>query len=187
MNTEHGSYCYQRPSMAQHGWFDIPPSITVCQAPTYSFSDITFAIRHDGWSSHQLAQYLSLLLELPLPSLPTPDGLCNCQSPLSAFWLPSTQLDNFKSPMLWINASALILLFMLKSVLWLLLPWAGCNFFILGLPAGSFKTWCNAVMGFYYFLIILNQQLNFFLQHFPTFLQPTPNFSPNPLQISSKP
>ena len=36
-------------------------------------------------SSHQLAQYLSLLLGLPLPSLPTPDGLCNCRAPLSAF------------------------------------------------------------------------------------------------------
>ena len=39
----------------------------------------------DGMSSHQLAQYLSLLLGLPLPSLPTPDGLYNCRAPLSAF------------------------------------------------------------------------------------------------------
>ena len=45
-------------------------------------------------SSHQLAQYLFLLSGLPLPpSLPTPDGLCNCRTPLSiCFWLPSTPL-----------------------------------------------------------------------------------------------
>ena len=68
-----------------------------CQAQLYCFSDITFAILGygtDGMSSHQLAQYLFLLSGLPLPpSLPTPDGLCNCRTPLSiCFWLPSTPL-----------------------------------------------------------------------------------------------
>ena len=37
------------------------------------------------WPNSALAQYISLLLGLPLLSLPTPDGLCNCRAPLSAF------------------------------------------------------------------------------------------------------
>ena len=67
-----------------HGSFDIPPSITVKHSPA-AFLTSPLPYGTDGMSSHQLAQYLSLLLGLPLPSLPTPDGLCNCRAPLSAF------------------------------------------------------------------------------------------------------
>ena len=48
----------------------------------------------DAMSYHQLAQYLSLLLGLPLPFLPTPDGLCSRRAPLSAFGYH--QLNCFK-------------------------------------------------------------------------------------------
>ena len=63
---------------------DIPLSMTVKHRPT-AFLTSPLPYGTDGMSSHQLAQYLSLLLGLPLPSLPTPDGLCNCRAPLSAF------------------------------------------------------------------------------------------------------
>ena len=64
----------------QHGHFDIPPSITVKHQPT-AFLTSPLPYGTDGMSSHQQAQYSSLLLGLPLPSLPTPEGLCNCRAP----------------------------------------------------------------------------------------------------------
>ena len=66
------------------GLFDIPPSITVKRSPT-AFLTSPLPYGTDNMSSHQLAQYLSLLSGSPLSSLPTPDGLCNCRAPLSAF------------------------------------------------------------------------------------------------------
>ena len=67
-----------------HGRFDLPSSIIVKHRPT-DFLTSPLPYGSDGMSAHQLAQYLSLLLGLPLPSLPTPDALCNCRAPLSAF------------------------------------------------------------------------------------------------------
>ena len=67
----------------QHGSFDIPSSIIVKHRPTV-FLTSPLQYGTDGMSSHQLAQYLFLLLGLPLPSLPS-DGLCNCRALLSAF------------------------------------------------------------------------------------------------------
>ena len=71
-------------SKGPHGRFDIPSSITVKHRPT-AFLTSPLPYGTDGMSSHPLAQSLSLLLGLPLPSLPTPDGLCNCRTPFSAF------------------------------------------------------------------------------------------------------
>ena len=80
-------------SKGQHWQFDTPPSITgtvkhwpiACLISPSLYST-------DGISSHQLAQYLTLILGLPMPQMHTPDSICTYGAPLPYFWVPSTQL-----------------------------------------------------------------------------------------------
>ena len=78
MNSAHSSHCYQRPAWTS--WYPV-------KHRQNAFLTSLLQYGTDGMSSHQLAQYITLrlLLGLPLPSLPTPDGICMYQAPYSAF------------------------------------------------------------------------------------------------------
>ena len=63
-----------------HTRFDLPADVTIKHSPT-GFLRTILPYKEDGLSAHQMSLYLTLILGLPMPPIPTLNGTCPCGHP----------------------------------------------------------------------------------------------------------